>query len=291
MDQEQLVVNYTAFGPSEVDPNIFIFDENEMLPALEELAIPDLFKRIDRRYTGWANPRDPCECWQKHMDWSVMRTLDLRRTKAADILVCLAGSLPHLQTLKIPSISHADLYLFLQSASQLAHLHVESSSLDLMTMLDCIYATAGSQLLSIYVKLEYGVAALDREGFQRILTHCTRLQALGVDDKERQAFGAWTPSGVDLPPDLKLERLIWTTREYVSAKRFASRHSKRSWYKAGAYIQYPGAYYLSTYYFPAPLKKLEYKAFETKKWTKKSTIKTKELLERFGLAAAALQEE
>lgn len=280
-----------GFGLSEVDPNIFTFDEKETLPALEELAIPDLFKRVDRRNTGWADPRDPCEGWQKHINWSIMRTLDLRRTKAADVLVCLAGSLPHLQTLKIPSVPDADLYLFLQSASQLAHLHVVSGSSHLASFLDCMYATVGSQLLSLYVKVEFGVAALNREDFQRIFTHCTRLQALGVDDKERQVFGVWTPFEVDLLPDLKLKRLIRTTREYVSAKRFASRHSKRSWYKANAYIQYPGAYYLSTYYFPAPLEKLGHEAFGTKKWTKKSIVKMKELLERFGLAATALQED
>ncbi|KAF3037877.1 hypothetical protein E8E11_004966 [Didymella keratinophila] len=92
-----------GFGPSEDDPDIFTFDEKEMLHALEELAIPDLFKRVDPWYTGYADPRDPCKGWQKQIDWSETRTLDLRRTRAADILVCLAGSVSQLQTSKIPA--------------------------------------------------------------------------------------------------------------------------------------------------------------------------------------------
>lgn len=220
-----------------------------------------------------------------------MQTLDLRRSNAADVLVCLVSMMTYLQTLKLLSVPCADPHLFLQSASHFANLHVEDdSSLDSTTISQCVSTTVGPQLLSLYLRrMGRGEVTWSAENIQKILTHCSGLQALGVDDDKHQPFGTWTSSTADLPPHLKMMHLVQTMREYVFPKRLATRHSRRRWYKASAYIQYPGTGRFSTYYVPAFPDSLEHIGYGTQQWVKEGMFKTTQLLERSGLATEASQ--
>jgi hypothetical protein len=276
-----------CYGPSEWDPSTFRLEEGKVMPALEELVIPDLFPRVKSQLPV----TDACRAWKVQIDWSAMRTLDLRQIDAAGILFSIAGSVPHLETLKISSVSDASLHLFLQSARHLAYLHVECHISYCTRILQCICGTVGPQLLSLYIKVGHVLSDWDQSNCQDVISRCPRLQALGMEDDNGQVFGVWTPLEAKLPTELKSMRLIGTIRECVSSRRFATRHSHCSWYEAGAYIKYPGRDRQWTYFIPQHLAHSGRNDDDIQRWERGERSDIVQLMERFGLVAAALRND
>ena len=272
---------FQGYGPSECEPVAFKFEDGEMLPALEELVLRDMFSWGEHQ-TATTNA---CEAWKTHQDWSSLRTLDLRLDGGEEMLRCLTTAVPQLQTLKVKMKFHghpiaATLDDFLQSVHHLTHLHVECDSSISLDLLQTVYRTVSHHLISLYMEMDSNLVSWRQEQFLELFSRCSQLEALMLDGSTHLVFGAWTAIEAKLPPESKLRHLVQTKRKPVPPRKFATRPSRY-----GQHIRCTGTGFLYSFYVPEPPNWLGYTESEVDAETKQAFARG-QVLAIFDLAFA-----
>jgi hypothetical protein len=258
---------FQGYGPSELDPISFRFKAQEMMPALEELTLRGVFHwDIDWDNTlAWRRESKVCAEWRAHQDWGALRRLDLRLDGSDHMLQALVGVVPHLQTLKIKTVSASinTLCRFLEKLSRLEHLHIECfKGLDLGSELFyALCSTLPPQLITLYMDIDFLLYRPER--FIDLLTYLPHIQALVLESWTHQIFGAWPSSPTPLSPSHKIHSLVRRTKELPPPPRFATGPLRY-----GYYTGCTNHGFMYEFEIPTPPKWMGYSKDEVKEETK-----------------------
>ena len=218
-----------CYGPSELDPVSFRFQEEEMMPTLEELTLGGAFnwQYADR----WRMERNAIAEWRAHQDWSAMKKLDLRLDYGDHMLSGLTGSVPCLQSLKIKIIPARveTLCRFLEHVPSLSHFHVESYMDPESESFHALCSKLPSQLVSLYMDLSSQQLCPPQQ-FLDLLTLFPFLRVLAYNSYIETAFGAWPCSPNPLSPSNKFLGLVTVNKLQNPPRSFARRPHRYGYY-------------------------------------------------------------
>lgn len=218
-----------CYGPSELDPVSFRFQEEEMMPTLEELTLGGAFnwQYADR----WRMERNAIAEWRAHQDWSAMKKLDLRLDHGDYMLSGLTGSVPCLQSLKIKIIPARveTLCRFLEHVPSLSHFHVESYMDPDSESFYALFPKLPSQLVSLYMDLSSQQLCLPRQ-FLDLLARFPFLRVLAYNSYIEQTFGAWPYSPTPISPSDKFHGLVTRAKVQTPPRPFARRPHRYGYY-------------------------------------------------------------
>ena len=218
-----------CYGPSELDPVSFRFQDEEMMPTLEELTLGGAFNW--QHTYGWRREGNSIAEWRAHQDWSAMKKLDLRLDDSDYMLSGLTGSVPFLQSLKIkiPPARVETLCRFLEHVPNLYHFHVESYMDPDSESFHALCSKLPSQLVSLHMDLSSRQLCLPRQ-FLDLLTRFTFLRVLAYNSYIEQAFGAWPSSPTPLSPSDKFHDLVTGTKVQTHPRPFVKRPHRYGYY-------------------------------------------------------------
>lgn len=219
---------FKRYGHPVHDPAMFHFEEQDVMPALEELSI--LHHCRTSRDVGVF--REVCEAWRAHQDWSALRSLDLRFRGGDAMASTLSSGLPHLQRLKLGMLcDDTTIRNILMQTSQLAHLHIDGTpdSGFESQRFPALCAVIPFHLSSLYVRTCFDPRSWHYDhgpdSLRGLLERCPHLEALAMEGPSHQLYGAWTISETALGPYKKSSYLVTRTQHRSAPKTRAAKKS------------------------------------------------------------------